>query len=121
MYNGEVYFDKNGNHIRRMRYYFRPHEYTSRNNFIFKDKLTLKHTQLNGAVFTSQHTGREYTAFISDLDKFIPKMINGVIEGFFTFRNNGGSTGIIPTKFDFEDYTTKLADITNGITIQYGK
>jgi hypothetical protein len=110
MYTGMVSFDTTtGNHIRRASYYW-SQGVDKRSNFIFKDRLQLVETRLGGAIFVSANTGKRYTAFISDLIKFTPLMTNGIVEGFFTFRGNGGSTGVIPTTFAFEDYTVKAED-----------
>lgn len=117
MYTGQVYFDGSGNHQRHASYYWRNRsDYTPRKNFIFKDKLQLVSIRSNEARWKSLNTNNTYSSFIGDLVKFIGNMQNGIIEGFFTFRANGSYTSLIPTTFEFEDYTVK-AKISGAMTI----
>lgn len=107
MYKGRVYFDHEGNHMRYMPYWWTDDKGVERDNFIFKDTLVFDSVGIihNVVYWHSKHTNRVYTSFARDLNKFIPKMVNGEYAGFFTFRNNGGKTSVIPIDFEYEDYT----------------
>ncbi len=105
MFQGNVTFDDKGNHLRHAWYWSRA-EHNSRPNFIFKDQLKLVKVRSNQVDWKSVNTGKTYSSFISDLNKFVPLMVNGVVEGMFTFRANGSYTSLIPTVFEYEDYTS---------------
>lgn len=107
MFTGKVYFDERGNHLRHLGSgYWHDLTNKSRKNFIFKDKLQLVSIRSNEARWKSLNTNNTYSSFIGDLNKFISVMQSGLVEGFFTFRANGSYTSLIPTTFEFEDYTT---------------
>ena len=115
MYKGFVYFDRDGNQYSNVYWRYEHHVtdeelakrgLTRRDNFIFKDKLQVVDVW-HGMRLKSVHNSRIYYAFRSDVIKFIPQLVNGYIEGFFTFRKNGRRIGLIPVVFDFEDYTPK--------------
>lgn len=112
MYKGKVYFDKtthNPHYRSDYTWEWYPEQLEERNlysrdNFIFKDRLRLVRVW-NHMYLKSMNNGREYIVFRSDIEKFIPQMVNGEIESFFTFRNSGGRIGLVLVAFDYEDYT----------------
>lgn len=125
MYKGDVYFDGNGNHIRRP-YYWLKKDLSTKPNFIFKDTLVLKNIVGNEVQWLSVNTGRQYISFVSDMMKFAKLFDNTgdvkmLVSGYFTFRKNGQSTGLIPTVFNFEDHTVEVARTqSNTMTIRGG-
>jgi hypothetical protein len=102
MYNWQVHFDSAGNHMRSVHYWAK--DTTHRDNYVFRDSLRLISISSKGAKWKSTTNDVEYTSFISDVNRFIHLLRDGVVKGVFTFRNNGGYTSLIPFDKIFEDY-----------------
>lgn len=104
-YDWQVYFSSQGDHVRTVYHWDRG--YTNRSNFVFRDTLQLMHINNKGAVWKSLTNDRQYTTFISDFDRFVPHLVEGIVRGLFTFHNHSGYTGLIPFGKVFEDYLGK--------------
>lgn len=90
----QIPFDKEGNQLNYDCDYYYGHKLVD--NYEFEDVLTYVGygKGRSSVVFTFvRTTGPTVSVFISDMNVWIPRMVNGTIEGTFTFRKNGANFG----------------------------
>lgn len=89
----KIPFDDNGN----MLTYDRRYQIEWRDNCQFEDTLTYKcyGRGRSSAVFVfTKSDGKTVSMFMTDIDDIIPKMVNGVLSGTFTYTKRGTNYGI---------------------------
>lgn len=104
MYQGEVIFDKNNNHVRRLSYWVRIKniaDYTAVKAKPFYAALKFKKVEstVNGYSYIkmeSTKTGRIYYMFTGDFNDAVEQygLSSGMLIGLFVWRKNGDTTGV---------------------------
>lgn len=71
-------------------------------NFEFNDTMQFSHFECGRSavhiIFWSKKDERKYQMFLTDFERIVPKLENGVINGSFTFCKRGQNYGVMLTK-----------------------